>query len=196
MNIGLYGDSTQVGASVYAGVVHQAEWTPAKIVQMMLDHKYGAGVHVVSNYGIGGSTISGALGTTIFPGGKTFAQHMAAQSDDIIVANWGINDAYLPGYTAANHKAHYTTLKNAVETAGKVFVYQSPNPLNMPHDPILSTNDAAVKTIAGIKLADINSQIKSVYPQWAYHLSDGVHPNSIMYAFMGEMLFNRIDALL
>lgn len=195
MNIGLYGDSTQAGVSVYSGVVSQAQWTPAKVLQMMLDHEYGQGVHTVSNYGIGGSTLWQAMSTGLYAG-QPLTTHIAAQSDDIVVLNFGINDAFIPGYTPAAHKANYASVKSSVEGLGKVFVYESPNPLNTVHDSLVGANDAAVKTISGVKNMDTYGQIKNYYPQWQSHLSDGIHPNSIMYFWVGDYLFKTIDPLL
>lgn len=189
MKIGIYGDSTQVGAMVYGGVLSYAETTPAEMLQMMLDKKYGAGVHTVHNYGVGGSTIVNALAVV--------APHFASNPVDIAVANFGINDAYIPGQTPANHKSNYVAYRNFFLGKGAEFVYESPNPLNSPsHDPILASIDAAVKTIPGIVVADVRSTILSYYPQWATHLSDGTHPNQIMYLYIGHLLFCTIDPLL
>lgn len=189
MKIGLYGDSTRVGAMVYGGVISYAEITPAKMLQMLLNKKYGVGVHTVHNYGVGGSTIADSL--------AVIAPHFAANPVDIAVPNFGINCAYVPGQTPANHKANYTAYRNFFLSKGAQFVYESPNPIISPtHNPILTSLDAAVKTIAGLVVADTRSTIVNYYPQWASHLSDGTHPNQIMYLYIGQLLFGAIDPLL
>ncbi|MHC2457699.1 hypothetical protein ACVMIX_004340 [Rhizobium leguminosarum] len=193
MRIGLYGDSTQVGISRYGGVDYVNEYPPAKVLQMFLDRKYGDGEHCVSNYGIKGSTIIQALDSPLL-NGKNVVEHMQCQCDDIVVANWGINDAYVAGNTANAHRAYYTCLKGFVEAQGKIFVYESPNPMNNAHDPILAGLDAAVKTIPGIACSDVNGQVRQYYPQWAGHLSDDTHPNAIMYFWIGSVLFKSTDA--
>lgn len=187
--IGLYGDSTQVGAMVYGGVVSYADITPAAMLQMLIDRKYGAGVHTVQNFGVGGSTMVDALAVV--------APHYAAHPVHIAAANFGINDVYLPGNTPANHKNNYIAYRNFFLGKGVQFIYESPNPLNSPsHGPTLLAFDAAVKTIPSIFVSDIIGQIISYYPQWAAHLSDGTHPNQIMYLYIGQMLFNSIDPFL
>lgn len=195
MKIGLYGDSTQAAVSVYAGVVYPAVWSPAKILQMMLDHKYGQGVHTVRNYGIGGTTIAGAVGSNMYPQGNVY-QHISAMGDDIVVANWGINDAFTPGYTAETHKNHYINLKNHVENSGKIFVFQTPYPINHGHFNIVAALAAAVMTIPGIRVMDVFNQILQFYPAWQSHMSDGIHPNYIMYFWTGDYLFKVIDPMI
>jgi hypothetical protein len=195
MKIGLYGDSTQCGVSVYGGVPSVCAWTPAKILQMMLDNKYGQGCHTVRNYGIGGSTLQGALTTNMFPEGNV-CQHVAAKGDDIVVANWGINDAFIAGLNGWTFASWVQSLKTNVEGQGKVFVYETPNPLNEAHASIVAEFVLRVKTIAGLKIMDNYGQITGYYPQWAAHLSDGIHPNYIMYFWIGDYLFKVIDPLL
>lgn len=195
MNIGLYGDSTQLGISNNGGVTTQNEYPPSKVVQMMLDEKYGPYRHFVSSYGVGGSTIISAMDTPLYSG-KNFTQHMQCHWDDIIVANWGINDSYVAGNTPAAHKSYYTALKSTIEGCGKKFLYESPNPMNNTHDPIMASLDTAVKQISGISVADVSWQTRAYYPQWAVHLSDGVHPNQIMYFWIGLVLFKGVDSLI
>ncbi len=195
MNIGIYGDSTQVGVSVYGVVSSVTQWTPAKLLQMMLDNKYGVGVHTVTNYAIGGTTFLGALSTNMFPQGNVY-QHIASKSDDIIVANWGINDAFVAGYTGWDYASWVQLLKNNVEGAGKKFVYESPNPINNAHSAILDDYVLRAKGLSGLLIMDTYNQIKTYYPQWTGHLSDGIHPNYIMYFYVGDLLFKSIDGLL
>lgn len=93
-------------------------------------------------------------------------------------------------------KANYAAIKASVEGMGKIFLYQSPNPINTAHDSLLGANDAAVKTIPGIKNMDTYGQIKTFYPQWQSHLTDGIHQNYIMIYWVGDYLFKAIDPLL
>ena len=195
MKIGLYGDSTQVGLSIYAGVGYQADWPPSKLLQVMLDYKYGHGVHTVSNYGVRGSTLWQAMSTGLYSG-QNILNHVTAQGDDIVFMNFGINDCYVAGYTPAAHKANYGAVKASVESMGKIFVYESPNPIDNTHDPLLQALDAAVKTIPGIRNMDTYTQVKTYYPQWTGHLSDTIHPNYIMYFYEGDLLFKAVDSLL
>lgn len=195
MKIGLYGDSTQKGLSVEGSTSVQNDYPPSKVLQMMLDQKYGAGVHSVSNYGIGGSTIIQALDTPLFDG-KNVVQHMDCHADDIVIANWGINDAYVVGNTATAHASYYTAMKTFVEARAKKFIYESPNPLNNTHDPILVSLDTGVKSITGLTIIDVSWQTRMYYPQWAAHLDDTIHPNQILYLWIGLLLFKGVDTYL
>jgi len=114
------------------------------------------------------------------------------------VANWGINDAYVVGNTAEAHKTYYTCLKNFVEASGKKFFYESPNPLNNTHDPAMVALATGVKTIPNITagIIDVSWQTRMYYPQWAAHLDDCIHPNQIMYLWIGFLLFKSIDPYL
>lgn len=195
MRIGLYGDSTQTGVMVYGSAASVAEFPPSAICQMMLDLKYGPGVHQVRNYGVPGSTLWQAMSTALY-GARNLAQHIAFAGDDIVGMNFGINDAYVPGYTAQAHKSNYAAMKQTVEASGKIFFYEGPNPLNMPHNAMLASLDAAVKTIPGVKVMDTFGQVLNYYPKWQSHLSDGVHPNAIMYWWIGNYLFKMVETLL
>lgn len=193
MKIGLYGASCQAGASIYGGVTSYPNPNHQHVLQMMLDRQYGAGVHTVVNHAIGGTTLPQALGTPpIYPHG-TILQQIDYDDEDIVMPECGVNEAYLPSYTPAQHKANVETVRNHVLARGKKFIYQSPAPINKPHDPLLASLHAAVMTIPGLKVADVRNAILSWYPQWQAHMSDGTHPNGIMYMFVGTILFSAVS---
>jgi hypothetical protein len=177
--IEFHGDSTQAGITVWGTTTHENTHTPAKLVGQILD------VETV-NLGVGGSTLNDALTGTIYPGGLNFAQHIAQSSAQIIVANWGINDAYQPGVTAANHAARWQQVSDICAAAGKTFVLETASPIGVSHNSILSNLVAASKTITGAHIADINVAVSQWYPQWQAHLdTPKIHPNGIMYAWIG-----------
>lgn len=198
MRIGVYGDSTQVGVSVYGGTVYPASFPPSRIAQVLLDEKYGAGSHIVTNYGSGGATILSATTGSIYPEGN-MADSVAAHGDDIIVANFGLNDAYDPNINANIYKWRYQSLRATVENSGKIFVYETPNPnaASLAHNSAMASYMNAFRNDSpGLKVIDTYSAIAQWYPSFSSHLSDGIHPNQIMYWFIGEFLFKNLDALL
>lgn len=195
MKIDLYGDSTQVGVSVWGGTAYLNPLTPAIMLQMLLDRDYGAGTHQVTNLGIGGSTLASALTTALYPSGNIL-QSITARQADIVVANFGINDAYISGITGAAHKGRYETLRNHVLGTGAEFVFETTNPTTSNHDATMVTISDAVKTISGIKVCDVRAAVTTWYPQWSLHMSDPNHPNGIMYMWIGSSpLYNSIKVL-
>ncbi|MCS3741998.1 SGNH/GDSL hydrolase family protein [Rhizobium sp. BK661] len=195
MKIGFYGDSTQVGISVWGATAYVADHPPSAVLQSFLDQQCGTGVHTVRNYGISGKSLIDAMSLPIYPEG-TILQHIAAHDDDIVVSNFAINDLIPAGNTEAAHKARYASLKACVEGAGKPFFYESPNPINHMNGPKEISFDAAVKSIPGIKVLDILGQTLAYYPQWTAHLTDGIHPNAIMYLWIGDVLHKLLKGSL
>lgn len=184
--IEFHGDSTQAAITVWGTTNHQNTHTPAKLVGQIL------GVETV-NLGVGGSTLQDALTGTIYPGGLNFAQHIAQSNAQIIVANWGINDAYQPGVTAANHAARWQQVSDICAAAGKTFVLETASPIGTGHNAILSNLVAASKTISGAEVVDLNNAILQWYPQWQAHMdTPKIHPNGIMYAWIGTMLADAL----
>lgn len=189
MKIEFHGDSTQLGMTVWGATNHQNTHTPAKLVGQIL------GVETV-NLGVGGSTLQQALTTGLYAGGRTFAQHIAQSNAQIIVANWGINDAYIPGVTPANQEARWQEVSDICAAAGKVFVLETPNPIGTAHNAILSGLVASSKTITGARFVDVHGAITQWYPQWDAHLdTPKIHPNGIMYAWIGTMVADALAPL-
>lgn len=187
--IEFHGDSTQKGETVWGTTINQNAHTPAKLAGQIL------GVETV-NLGVGGSTLQGALTGAIYPGGLNFAQHIAQSSAQIIVANWGINDAYLPGVTPAAHAARWQQVSDICAAAGKTFVLETASPIGTGHNAILSNLVAASKTISGAEVVDLNNAILQWYPQWQAHMdTPKIHPNGIMYAWIGTMLADALAPL-
>lgn len=193
MKIALYGDSTQAGVTAWGPV----EIPPSKFLDALLKQEFGA-AHTIANRGIGGASIYTAMNSPnggIYPEGNIL-QSIDAHDDDIIIANFGINDVFLPGNTAALHANLYSVLKGAVEARGKRFIYEAPNPIVGDHASLLESYDAAVKVIPGTDVLDVMGATKMWYPNWAAHLSDGMHPNGILYYWVGHLLFGKLRPIL
>lgn len=192
IKIEFHGDSTQLGASVWGGTVYFASVPPAKYAQMALRDIYEDVDVSVENFGVGGSTAIDALNTALYSSG-TFSEHIQQSDAHIVVANWGINDNFIAGHTANAHAANFQALRQIAESAGKIFIAETTNPVSYQwpeRDASLASFNAAVKSLPGINIADQHCQITQYYPLWAHHMSDGVHPNNIIYTFKGHVLFN------
>ena len=188
--IEFHGDSTQAGITVWGTTPVQTAHTPAKLVGKII------GVPAV-NLGVGGSTLQDALMGTIYPGGRTFEQHIAQSSAQIIVANWGINDAYMPGVTPSAHATRWQQVSDICAAAGKTFVLETASPIGTGHNALLSSLVAASKTISGAEVVDLNNAILDWYPEWIAHMDTPlVHPNSIMYAWIGTVLADAVAPLI
>lgn len=181
MKVEFHGDSTQFGVSTYSGVSIPA---PVRVSDYVaLAHPT---IQVV-NCAKSGSTLVGALRTNLYAAG-TFAQHLAQSDADVIVANWGLNDAYVSGYAPATHRWDWQEASDACTAHGKRLVIQTPNPMTLPHNVFLEPLAAASAGVTSAGRIDIYTAIKRWYPQWEAHLSDGLHPNSIMYLYMGMLV--------
>jgi lysophospholipase L1-like esterase len=176
MIIEFHGDSTQVGVSVYGGAASPAPVAPWQFVaaQTGMDCRC---------FARGGETLADALAW--LPG------HLAKSQAGMIVANWGINDSFTPGLTNAAQAANWHKL--AELCAGKKLVIETPNPVS---DPVRSEMiSGLVQSSRGIQGAAYVEQFDAItrwYPNWKNHMSDGVHPNSIMYLFKGMVLTQGI----
>jgi len=198
--IDLYGDSTQASTVQWDGAIIQNQITPAKYLQMRCDSCFGKDVHTVRNKGVGGTTLVGAINTAYYSG-RTLYQDIATQGAGMIVPNWGVNESFDANYNTNHHLWNYTSLKNYAEGLGKTFVFETPNPIwdsNVgAHLAQLRALTASVRTIPGLKIAEVLANIEGYYPQWAAHLDQPkIHPNSIMTPYIGEILFNTIKPYL
>jgi hypothetical protein len=180
MIIEFHGDSTQVGVSVYGGAASPAPVAPWQFVagQTGMDCRC---------FARGGETLADAL--------KWLPGHLAKSQAGMIVANWGINDSFTPGLTNAAQAANWHKL--AELCAGKKLVIETPNPVA---DPVRSEMIAGlVQSSRGIPSAAYVEQFDAItrwYPNWKSHLSDGVHPNSIMYLFKGSVLLQGMKPII
>jgi lysophospholipase L1-like esterase len=203
-SVEFHGDSTQAGATpAMAGTYIQTIVPPALYVQMMADHFNKQNANVIKNFGVGGSTARDALTKKIYGGGTlNFAEHIAQSSAKYIICNWAINDHYMPETNVAAFIADYVELKNIVTGAGKVFIAETSNPLSLKGEDGESHNKKVMQfadalLAAGIQhgfeVLDTFHAVKDWFPTYALHLADGIHPNSIMYQFIGEYAYKFLN---
>lgn len=194
MKIEFHGDSTQAGYESWNGIPVITKIPPHVGVAQLVKYHHGDG-HVITCFAQGGSTAKNALERSNFYPSGTFAQHVAQSDADIIVANWGINDAYTSGNTASAHAGRYAQMKNACDAAGIQFIAQTPNPIiSNGHNNLIAAFCAHIKALPNMAVIDIHGSITKWYPSWKVHLSDGVHPNSIMYRYIGDTLYNGLKS--
>ena len=112
MIVHCYGDSTQAGVSVWGGKPYQEKLPPAAIANALLPDT------TVVNKGVGGTQL--AQYAT-----EAFAAEIRDSDADVIVANWGINDCFIPGLTAYQHRERWKFLAAAAKSAGKTFIIQT-----------------------------------------------------------------------
>lgn len=183
MIVEFHGDSTQAGLSVYAKPV-KVDFPPSELAGLMLGCE-------VRNLAVPGSTLQDALEKPII-GGKTLTAHVACSDADLIVCNWGINDAYIPGNTPSAHRARWEALDAA---CGDRLVMQTPNPITVAHAGILNGLITEQRK-ANIRRVDVHSNVSTYYPNWAAHLSDGIHPNEVLYLYIGKLLWSGLRGML
>ena len=182
MKIEFHGDSTQRGSIYWAPDTTYAKYAPCPMTSIL------HGVETV-NLGVGGSTLKDALTGTIYPGGLNFADHIALSDADVIVTNWGINDAFLSDITSASHIARYQQIASICAAANKKLVIVTPNPVNNHRNWVVTNLANACKTVPCDKVVDINGAVQTWYPQWSAHMdSSTVHPNAIMYTWIGTIV--------
>jgi hypothetical protein len=188
--IALHGDSTQVGAGM--------QFTPVALLQMHIDRVCGIGTHTVIGRGWGGTTAQQALSglpASGMYGGKTFATLMPSAPEDIIVANWGINDNFIPGKGKWWFAYDHTQMARIAKSWGKVYIAETSNPLwYHPERNALVSEWAAtlieVGNIEGYPVFDNHTAITTGFPFWNAHLPDGIHPNQSLHYFTSWKLFN------
>jgi lysophospholipase L1-like esterase len=202
-----HGDSTQAGATPAGNETYiQTKVPPALYVQMMADQFNKRDANIVKNLGVGGSTARDALTKKLYGNGTlNFAQHIAQSKAKYIVCNWGINDNYMPGSTTATFVADYVELKNIAAAAGKVFIAETSNPLDLKiidlkakkeHEEKIEQFANALLAAGlqhGFEVIDTFHAVRDWFPSYALHLADGIHPNSIMYQFIGEYAYKFLN---
>jgi GDSL-like Lipase/Acylhydrolase family len=179
--IELHGDSTQVG--------YAATYNPAVLLQMQIDKVCGAGLHTVVNKGWGGTTAHQALTALPVSGmydGKTFAQYISTSPANIIIANWGINDNFVPNNTKWLFAYDHTQMAAIAKSYGKVYIAETSNPLfyQTQRDALIwewAMTLIDVGAQSGYPVIDQWNGVNGGFPFWNWHLLDGIHPAQTLY---------------
>jgi lysophospholipase L1-like esterase len=182
VTIDAQGDSTMYG---YNGIGGQTPNNAPVVLQATLQAKFGASVTVVNN---------GVLGTTapermngMAPYTQTFAQHIAADSSQIVIVNFGINDAN-PAIdeSISTFQNYLLQFIATAQAAGKTVILEEPNPTcdnparTVNLDKVVATIDA-IASSGNIPLVSQYEYIKAL-PNWQGMMPDCIHPNDALYA--------------
>lgn len=193
--IHFFGDSVMFGSTLVNGLYV----TAARTIPIVCGQYFGPSVACV-NYGIGGTTAAEWL----YARGAvpiTWEARMAASDADYVAMNCGINDAFVPGYTPADHAWCYQEFTRIARAAGKKMIFVSPNPINLSHNVQLwdlkHTLDKADGVAASLGVPIINMYDAIAYgcPKWPTFLPDAVHPSQELYDFMGHVAFMTLAPL-
>jgi lysophospholipase L1-like esterase len=187
------GDSVMFGSTQVGGVY----LTAARTIPMVCGQHFGPSVTCL-NHAIGGTTSAEWL----YARGAvpiTWEARMAACDADVVAINTGINDAFVPGHTPADHAWCYREFTRIARAAGKTMVFVSPNPINLSHNVQLWDLKHTVDGVAaslGVPVVNMYDAIAHGCPQWPAFLPDAVHPNQPLYEFMGHVAYMTLAPLL
>jgi lysophospholipase L1-like esterase len=191
--ITFYGDSVMAGYSFVGGQGVSVPGTVPAVCQELL----GPGA-CCTNKGIGGTTAAQWLfGTGAVP--RDWAAEMASHQNEVVAINCGINDAFVPGYGVADHRWCYQELTSIARAAGKIMVFVTPNPINLPHNTNLWQLKHAINQLASemaVPKIDMYDAIAYGCPNWPTELPDAVHPSPDLYRFMGHVAYMSLKRIL
>lgn len=201
LKIAMFGDSTMWGVTVINGVTAQSPTNAPATFQLLLDKEFGRGVVAVENHGVGGSFCSQWLNGVISDGvkiNKTWQQQVASTDAKILVMNVGINDAYQPDSIQSQtaFQQCYYQLAKVAQDAGKIFVFQTPNPIFSAHSALVKQRRDDIVLIQSIFSGFPIIDIHSVQIDWRSHLPDSIHPDDEGYRIVGWHHFHVLSPLI
>ena len=195
MKVELYGDSTQYGSMYFGGKIIRSPIVPSESLQNFAN-KYNAQPPItVENKAVPGTWAKQCLyGES--PYLANWAQTMAASDADVVICNFGINDVYIHSTNYALMTANIKKLNDIAVAAGKMFIWETPNPIKSAHkiylDAWIPTAVAELKN-QGVSVIDMYSAIKIWHGRgngdFAGSMSDDLHPDQNLYAAIGWNLF-------
>jgi len=175
--IDYYGDSTILIP------VDQPSGTAPAILQSTLTARCGFPVTVNTKGVTTTRAIDALSGTNGYL--STFADAMAASKADMVIANYGINDARLKT-SAAEFRSAIAGLGELARAHGKVMVYETANPVvDGSQTVIWDGENAWLGTLAATGISLAKSENAPVVDQYGYFMSlenyaallfDGAHP--------------------
>lgn len=173
------GDSTMFGLESVGGRFVQAAAPPPVLVQARLRELFGVGV-IVNGYGSPGANLRFELqGTDNYS--TPLRARLAVSRAQIVIENFGINDAWLP---PDEYRSNLRQFVDTVRASGKLPVLEEPNPVCAGHENL----DALVgilNEVAREKAVPLVKQYDAIkaLPGWQAMLPDCVHPGDALYAF-------------
>jgi lysophospholipase L1-like esterase len=173
------GDSTMYGLETVNGQFVQSASPPPRLVQARLRELFGAAI-TVNGYGSPGANLRVELaGTDNYS--TPLQARLAVSRAQIVIENFGINDAYLP---AEEYRTNLVRFVDTVRASGKLPVLEEPNPVCVGHEA-LDELVAILNQVAREKAVPLVKQYDAIkaLPNWQALLTDCVHPGDELYAF-------------
>jgi lysophospholipase L1-like esterase len=173
------GDSTMYGLETVNGQFVQSASPPPVLVQARLRELFGAGI-TVNGHGSPGANLRVELaGTDNYS--TPLQARLAVSRAQIVIENFGINDAYLP---AEEYRGNLVRFVDTVRAGGKLPVLEEPNPVCVGHET-LDELVAILNQVAREKAVPLVKQYDAIkaLPNWQALLTDCVHPGDELYAF-------------
>jgi acyl-CoA thioesterase-1 len=173
------GDSTMFGLETVNGQFVQASPPPPALVQARLRELFGPAV-TVNAYGSPGANLRFELrGTDNYT--TPLRARLALSRAQIVIENFGINDAYLP---ADEYRSNLREFDDTVRASGKLPVLEEPNPVCVGHEN-LDQLVGILNEVARDKAVPLVKQYDAIkaLPGWQAMLPDCVHPDDTLYAF-------------
>jgi len=173
------GDSTMYGLETVNGQFVQSASPPPVLVQARLRELFGAGVSV-NAYGSPGANLRFELqGTDNYA--TPLRDRLAVSHAQIVIENFGINDAFLP---SAQYRSNLIQFVDTVRASGKLPVLEEPNPVCDGH-ATLDELVGILNEVAREKAVPLVKQYDAIkaLPAWQGLLTDCVHPGDALYAF-------------
>jgi len=191
-----YGDSTTEGWTVDNGVGRRTSKNAERILELSLRQEFGDVVTVV-NYGVGGTEAADLLAGS--SGSPSWGERMARSPAEIILLNYGLNDAYYaqiqsskrPRETPEQYAQILAQLAYIARRAGKTVVLEEPNPTcNLTRQAVLPSYVAALREMARRGSIPLVSQYDFILslPAWASLLGDCLHPSEALYNIKGRRI--------
>jgi lysophospholipase L1-like esterase len=173
------GDSTMFGLETVNGQFVQAASPPPMLVQARLRELFGPAV-TVNGYGSPGANLRFELkGTDNYT--TPLRERLALSRAQIVIENFGINDAYLP---VEEYRSNLREFVDTVRASGKLPVLEEPNPVCTGHEN-LDQLVGVLNEVAREKAVPLVKQYDAIkaLPNWQAMTPDCVHPGDALYAF-------------
>lgn len=178
-----YGDSTTNGVTFKNNEYIKLEQTEARIVQSKLAGEYpSVDIEIISK-GAGGTTASQLLNGSERYKNK-FPAQMEISKADIVVINFGINDAYVPGNSPEKFGNDLASLIEAAKASGKAVIIETPNPINKEHNQVLWAYQNQISVVGDKAGVPVIPQWSAMMRRddWRALLSDEIHPTQEGYS--------------
>lgn len=186
------GDSTMYGLQMVNGQFVQSAHPVPVLVQARLQAQFGPGITVNNNGAPGANSNDELQGNVHYS--TPLQARLAVSHAQVVLENFGINDAYLP---AAQYRSNLLAFIDLVRASGKLPVLEEPNPVCSGHEA-LDERVAILDEVAAEKSVPLVKQyayIKAL-PNWQGLLTDCVHPRDELYAVKASREADILAAVL